>query len=86
MAETYTNLEIALLAELDADPCLVAFGAQEWTNPTDHPNMLSRSECFGAVTYILLTNTLSAFYRKLTGTVEAAFYKQFMDSGSPGPR
>jgi hypothetical protein len=43
LAETYTNMEIALLAELDADPCLKAFEAREWTNHVDRPGHLSRA-------------------------------------------
>lgn len=80
-------MEIALLAELDADPCLKAFEAQEWTNPADHPCVLSRSEWRSAETFHISYNmSIADFYRKLTSTVDAVFYQQFMDSGTPGPR
>jgi hypothetical protein len=43
LAELYTNMDVAIIAELMADVVLEEiFQAQEWNNPTDHPSILSR--------------------------------------------
>ena len=87
LAETYTNMEIALLAELDADPCLKAFEAREWTNHVDRPGHLSRGKCHRVIYLHLIYNrAVTAFYKKVTRIVETIFYQQFATSGGSGPR
>ena len=43
LAELYTNMDVALIAELIADVVLEKIlQAPEWKNPADHPGILSR--------------------------------------------
>jgi len=46
LVEIYTNMEVAIIAELSADVVLKTFNAQEWNNPADHPGNLTRGQSF----------------------------------------
>lgn len=44
LSELFTNMDYGVLGQLCSDEALKVFGAREWTNPTDHPGVLSRGE------------------------------------------
>jgi hypothetical protein len=44
VVELYTNMDLALIAEILPDVVLDIFETQEWTNPADHPCNLSRGK------------------------------------------
>ena len=41
LLETFVNMELSRMNELDADAALQAFGAEPWTNPNQLPGDLT---------------------------------------------
>jgi hypothetical protein len=87
LAEIYTNMEVAIIAELSADVVLETFKAQEWNNPADHPGNLTSGQSFCQMMfYLLFRPFIAELYKKVTALVEEVFFKQFIDSRIQGPR
>jgi hypothetical protein len=80
-------MDVAVIAELLADIVLNIFEAHEWSNPAEHPSNLTRGQFHYFATVICSSQVLFAdLYKRVTQLVEGVFFKQFFDSGSPGPR